>query len=254
MVDPILISDDDEPPRFHGAFAIFNSKPRHCPAPNPDGKFVSLTSLPPSLLPFLNPLQCSLFYHKFDSEPLFGPIQLEFPFSRFYGQFKFPQNLIRSDLKAIAFCVNCGSPPNYFWPLRFLLTVNQKQIERPNPRYPKESAGFWLDVTKSLIAGTNSIYIDGHQPRGVGLYYFILQLFVSPNDRVLAEQVAQHPHVTVEEWTELFKMTTGGDSDVRIARNVLSLVCPLGLWKISCPVRGNRCLLLGCFDLETYLR
>jgi hypothetical protein len=249
MIDPISVSDDEDPPRFSGVFSILNPSHRPSQTPEGDGEIVSFDSIPTSTRALLDPPELSVFYLKVDAAPLFGPVRLRFPFARFSGDFS--SQFLNGGVRAIAFCVDSET---YFWPFKMVLTINQKQLERPRPRHGRESAAFWLDVTNSLVMGSNSILIDARQPRGVGVFYFIVRLMMAPSDRLLAEKVELLPHATMEDWDRLVKATTEGDSDVKVAKNVVSLVCPLGLSRMSVPVRGSQCLHLGCFDLETYFR
>jgi hypothetical protein len=263
MTDPVIVvSDDDEDSQgsvktvYTGVFSIFNA--RQSTPSMKEGRVVDRAELSAVTVEFLAQPQLSIFYQSDSSTSdfIFGPLRMGFSSPPFAGVFVVDQNSftrIQRGMRALGFCVTDANLPCYFWPWRFDLYVNRQKIARPEARYNRESANYWMDISSALRLGSNQVHVHVQQPRSDAEFFFSIRLFQPQPDQIFVHQVMQLPHWTTADWTCLFRQAMNPDSEVEFSKLVMSLICPLGLQKIVIPVRGINCRHLCCVDLTAFV-
>jgi hypothetical protein len=254
----ILVSDDDEPAPpagslYTGAFSIFNRKER--PPSSKEGSIIHISLIPPTISSLLTASELSVFYESDNSvsDWIFGPLQMSLSSPAFSSSFTVSDSVIQklhASGRALGFCVQAA----YFWPLHFNVFLNGFNQARPGSQFNRESANYWMDVSSSLRSGQNDIQVQVQHPRGESDFYFAIRLFERRTDQFFIDRIETQPHSTLDEWEDLFRQSINADSEVVFSRIVISLMCPLGLFRIDVPVRGVNCRHLACMDLVTFIR
>lgn len=220
-----------------------------------EGVQVDFAKLNPRIQKLLDPQHLGPFYHKSNKVTRFilGPVKMSFNSSRFYSAVNIDEDLLRGlkrNDRIVGFCVNTQC--SHFWPRNFSVSVNNTTVKRPEPRFVPDSQFFWMDLSKHFRAGQNGVHVYGNQQNVDGYFYFAIRVFCELTDMDIVHEIEHRPTFSLEKWRELFRQTIENDNDVSFARNEISLICPLGLWRLQVPVRSVNCLHLTCFDLVAF--
>ncbi|OHT15519.1 hypothetical protein TRFO_02840 [Tritrichomonas foetus] len=258
VLDEVTPKNQNQP-QYSGAFAFLNqmnsNKTKKELDDIPSSQILPIDSLPLSTLKAIDPEQLCIFYQKDPKKSplLFGPLSMDSEAESFYGDFEVSPDVIsatKSGYKAILFCLLNDEPT---WPVFFNGFINNHKVERPNLRFTPSSQYFWIDVTKFLVKHKNSIQITA-KTEIPGQYIYVVRLFYAPTDFNCVVEISRRPHFNFSDWSRIYKQTIIDNDDVDTKSFILSLICPLGLIRISEPVRGNFCQHLLCFDLTVYLK
>ncbi|KAH0792400.1 E3 SUMO-protein ligase pli1 [Histomonas meleagridis] len=255
------MQDDDEPiivsskgGNFSGPFSIL----QHFSGLSHRSELIDFDSLTEQEKELFDPEKLSCFYIKphISEELIFGPLQMWNDSDQYSGTFNVSQSVRRimqsnKYIVPVAFCITKDS---YLWPLHFSITLNGVRYDRPEFNINPESQGYWLNLSSSFSFSSNQIqvYADSNVSQK---FIIVIRLFCAPTDLDLAKKVLTHPHTDLDHWKELFKIYKSENEDAVVSNTfVLSLNCPIGLWKITDPCRSINCSHLLCFDLMTFLR
>lgn len=221
----------------------------------PPPRAVAAEALSAELRALLDPESLSVFLSRppqLRDNLICGPIKVSGGAAPFRARFDLSSDaaaLLRCGGAVIALCVADGA---YCWPRGALFAVNGHRFAAPLRRLPRAAEGFWLSVGGALRCGANEFAVESN---GDQSFHVALRLFAVETNAALARRVCAAPHTGIEHWARLFRAYLSDSSDAIMSNNTcLSLLCPIGLQRITDAVRGAECAHIACFDLITYLR
>lgn len=255
-----IISDDDDDTTQQpvGTKDIFMFSVPPVDVRETEGEFANMNALSPQLRPLIDPNYLGIFFNRIRTvDYILKPVKMAFISQPFYASTRADRNVmkeINSGARAIAFCV-FDSAKAYSWPRKFTLIVNSREYSRPERLHQKDSAKFWIDVTESLKFGANGFHIISEQNRANDFFYVAVALFSPIDDFALREIVGSRGFFSLDDWRSLFaELYQDDEGEISVSKVIMTLLCPLGMWRMQTPVRGINCAHLACFDMLTYVR
>jgi len=255
MNDEEIIEIETKKPDYTGFFSILNSNITK----NPSNLIIEEKKqiraevteilLSKTFCDFLEPL-----YDEFSS--IIGPILIGTHEKPNQLQFIIEKNAfgrINGDIRAFAVCVRDLPIPIPHWPQSLSIFINGVPFSPPSPQYSSSSLPFWLDVSKSLKENSNEIRIINGSYRNDITDYFFIVLFRVKSVESIISSLYSVPFWGMEDWKDLFYKTLTSDADCAESWLSISLICPLGNWRMKLPVRGINCEHVSCFDASAYL-